>query len=147
MRETADGCDFCEIVAQEDPDVREVYRDEHVVVFFPQEPATLGHTLVIPRSHLRDIWDTDEAVASQLAIATLRVANAVKRATSPDGLNIIQSNGEAASQTVEHLHVHVVPRWRGDAIGRIWPPESNYSEDQKDSAWEAIKYEYGRVSD
>lgn len=43
---------------------------------------------------------------------------------SPDGLNIIQSNGAAATQTVQHLHVHVVPRWEGDAMGQIWPPES-----------------------
>ncbi len=134
-------CPFCEIVQRDDPDAREVYRNEHVVAFFPLEPATLGHTLVIPREHLADIWALDGATAGHLAQATLRVANAVRRAMSPEGLNIIQSNGEAATQTVPHLHVHVVPRWHGDAVGRIWPPETNYSDDQKDDAWERLRSE------
>ncbi|WP_392507846.1 HIT family protein [Naumannella halotolerans] len=134
-------CPFCEIVQRDDPDAREVYRDEHVVAFFPLEPATLGHTLVIPREHLADIWALDGATAGHLAQATLRVADAVRKAMNPEGLNIIQSNGEAATQTVPHLHVHVVPRWHGDAVGRIWPPETNYSDDQKDDAWERLRSE------
>ena len=132
-------CPFCEIVQREDPDAREVYRDEHVVAFFPLEPATLGHTLVIPRQHVVDIWALDEATAAHLARGTLRVANAVRRVVEPQGLNIIQSNGEAATQTVAHVHVHVVPRWAGDAVGRIWPPETDYSEDQKDETWERLR--------
>ncbi len=99
-------------------------RSERVVAFFPLEPATLGHTLVIPTSHIPDIWALDDVTASTLAYATMCVARAVREALAPDGLNIIQSNGAAATQTVEHLHVHVVPRWEGDAMGRIWPPES-----------------------
>lgn len=59
----------------------------------------------------------------------------------PEGLNIIQSNGPAASQTVMHLHVHLVPRRTGDAIGRIWPPETQYSEAAKDAAWDALRDE------
>lgn len=132
-------CPFCEIVQRDDPDAREVYRDEHVVAFFPLEPATLGHTLVIPQQHLVDIWALDEATAGYLAKVTLRVADAVRRVMEPQGLNIIQSNGEAATQTVPHVHVHVVPRWQDDAVGRIWPPETNYSEDQKDETWERLR--------
>lgn len=135
-------CPFCEIVAKEDPDVREVYRDEHVVVFFPLEPATLGHTLVIPKKHIPDIWAVDRDTAGHIASATLRLATAVRLAMRPDGLNVIQSNGEAASQTVMHLHVHVVPRWHNDPVGRIWPPEVIYPEGQKVDAWEALKAEY-----
>lgn len=128
-------CPFCEIVQRDDPDAREVFRDAHVVAFFPTEPATLGHTLIIPRKHIPDIWALDESTAEHLAKATLRVARAVREAMRPDGLNIIQSNGEAATQSVLHLHVHVVPRWSNDVIGRIWPPETNFSETQKDAAW------------
>jgi histidine triad (HIT) family protein len=118
-----EGCDFCEIVAKEEL-ARIVMRSERAIAFFPLEPATLGHTLVIPTTHIPDIWALDDATASTLAHATLSVARAVREALSPDGLNIIQSNGAAATQTVQHLHVHVVPRWEGDAMGRIWPPES-----------------------
>jgi histidine triad (HIT) family protein len=118
-----EGCDFCEIVRREEP-ARIVMRDEHVVAFFPIDPATLGHTLVIPTNHIPDIWALDDMTATMLTHATLRVARAVRTALSPDGLNIIQSNGAAATQTVQHLHVHVVPRWEGDDMGQIWPPES-----------------------
>lgn len=141
------ACPFCEIVNKDDPDVREVYRDETVVVFFPDDPATLGHTLIIPRLHLNDIWSIDPELASRLGQVTIKVAHAVRRAMQPEGLNVIQSNGEAATQTVMHLHIHVVPRWRNDRLGRIWPPESRYSEAQKDTAWEAIRAECRRLND
>lgn len=139
-------CPFCEIVQRDDPDAREVYRDQHVVAFFPHNPATLGHILVIPRQHIPDIWSLDQVTAEQLAGVTTQLAAAVKRALNPDGLNIIQSNGDVASQTVFHLHIHLVPRWKGDPIGRIWPPETNYSEAQKDDAWERLRTECRGVS-
>lgn len=116
-------------------------RTHDVLAFFPSEPATLGHTLVVPSRHIATIWELNDELAAELAAMTLRVAHAVRAAMHPDGLNVIQSNGEAATQTVMHLHIHVVPRWTGDALGRIWPPETHYSEDQKDDAWEAIRSE------
>jgi histidine triad (HIT) family protein len=131
-------CEFCEIVAREEP-ARIVMRSDEVVAFFPLEPATLGHTLVIPTVHVRDIWGLGDRQASALALATIRVAHAVRAAMSPDGLNIIQSNGEAATQTVPHLHVHVVPRWFDDAMGPIWPAETDWSSGQKNQAAEAIR--------
>lgn len=139
MTPSTRSCPFCEIVQRDAPDAREVYRDDHVVAFFPTEPATLGHTLIIPRQHIPDIWSLDEETAEYLARATLRVSNAVKSAMKPSGLNLIQSNGEVATQTVSHLHVHVVPRWDGDAMGIIWPDESNFSDNQKDEAQERIR--------
>ena len=126
-----EGCPFCEIVQRDDPDAREVYRDEHVVAFFPTEPAVLGHTMVVPREHVPDIWSLSDETAEHLARATVRLAAAVREAVEPEGLNIIQSNGEAATQSVFHLHVHLVPRWDGDAIGPIWPEETDYSERAK----------------
>lgn len=139
---TEPDCPFCEIARGQEDDARQVFGTEDVVAFFPPEPATLGHTLLIPRAHVRDIWGLDLDLASELARWTVRLAEAVKRAIRPDGLNVIQSNGAAATQTVMHLHVHVVPRWEGDPVGRIWPPETHYSEDQKNDAWEALQREF-----
>ncbi len=129
-----DDCEFCEIVDRDDPEVREVYRDEHVVAFFPTEPAVLGHILVIPRRHVPDIWALNADEAAQLARATLLLADAVRDAVRPEGLNVIQSNGEAATQSVRHLHVHLVPRQTGDAMGPIWPDETDHSEPEKERA-------------
>lgn len=132
-------CQFCEIVQREDRDVREVYRDDHVVAFFPTEPATLGHTLVIPRDHVPDIWSLSGDLAAALGRVVVHLAAAVQRAVEPQGLNIIQSNGEVATQTVMHLHIHLLPRWEHDGIGRIWPSETHYTEHQKDDAWERLR--------
>jgi histidine triad (HIT) family protein len=132
-------CPFCEIIDRDDPDVREVYRDEDVVAFFPTEPAVLGHTIVVPRRHVPDVWELRADEAAQLAVAVRRLAHAVRAAVRPEGLNVIQSNGTAATQTVPHLHVHLVPRNEGDAMGPIWPEATDYTAEQKDSALGQVK--------
>lgn len=138
MNEVED-CPFCEIVQRDDPDAREVYRDEHVVAFFPTEPAVLGHTMVVPREHVPDVWALSEETVSHLAWASVRLAGAIREAVEPEGLNIIQSNGAAATQTVFHLHVHLVPRWGGDAMGPIWPEKVEFDETAKDDALERLR--------
>lgn len=135
-------CPFCDIVAREDDDARVVFRSENATAFFPLEPATLGHTLLVPNQHVPDIWSLPVELAAELGQWTVQLAHAARSAMRPDGLNIIQSNGEAATQTVMHLHIHVVPRWTNDAVGRIWPPETHWSEDAKDDAWEALRREF-----
>lgn len=132
-------CAFCAIVAGDDPEAREIYRDDDTVAVFPDQPATLGHTLVIPREHLENIWALDEEIASKLAVVTLSLAKVMRDALALEGLNVIQSNGEVATQTIRHVHIHLVPRWTGDALGRIWPPETHYTESQKDDAWETLR--------
>lgn len=117
---TAISCPFCAIIMGEGW-AREIYRDDHTAAFFPLRPATFGHTLVVPRRHIPDIWELPEADAARLSRAVLRVAAALRAAVAPAGLNIIQSSGAAATQTVPHLHVHLVPRWAADAMGPIWP--------------------------
>jgi histidine triad (HIT) family protein len=132
------GCEFCEIIAHDEP-ASVVLRTDEVIAFFPIEPATLGHTLVVPTKHLPDIWGLDESTAERLSLVTLKVARAVRSALNPDGLNIIQSNGAAATQTVQHLHVHVVPRWADDEMGRIWPVKTNWPEDRKDATLRLVR--------
>lgn len=118
MAETS--CPFCAIIMGEGP-ARVVYRDDYAVAFFPLRPAALGHTLVVPRQHIPNIWELPEQTAVHLSRTVLRVAAALRAAVTPDGLNIIQSSGAAATQTIPHLHAHLVPRWAADAMGPIWP--------------------------
>ena len=139
MRTSGHECSFCAVVHREDPDAREVYRDEHVVAFLPAEPATLGHVLIVPHQHIPDIWSLDTRTATQIGRATIALADVVRRALAPEGLNVIQSNGAAAGQTVMHLHVHLVPRWSGDVIGSIWPPKTHYSDAEIDDIWKRLR--------
>lgn len=139
MLTSAPDCPFCSIVAGTDRDVREVYRDDNVIVFFPTEPATLGHTMIIPRRHVETVIGLRESELIALALISKLIAHGVHEALSPDGINIIQSNGSIAEQTVPHVHVHVVPRWSEDPIGPIWPPDTNYSEEAKDGVLATLK--------
>lgn len=116
------ACAFCNIISGHDPDGRVVYRDANVTAFGPLKPATRGHVLVVPNRHIADVVDATDLEIQQLGAAVLRVARALRTAVSPDGMNIIQSNGEAATQTVPHVHFHIVPRWKGDAVQLSWPP-------------------------
>jgi len=115
------SCPFCLIVSGNDPNARVVYRDSNVTAFFPLMPATRGHTLVVPNRHVSDHVDLTDAESRQLGAAIRRVSKAVRSAVSPDGINIIQSTGAAATQTVPHVHFHVVPRWTGDRVSLDWP--------------------------
>ncbi|WP_286183846.1 MULTISPECIES: HIT family protein, partial [unclassified Mycobacterium] len=135
-------CPFCAILAG-DGAVRMVMKTDLVAAFFPKEPATLGHTLVVPLKHIPDIWSVDDEYAAALMAVTREVAGAVRRALEPEGLNIIQSNGKAATQTVDHLHVHVVPRWSGDDIGPIWPSASTIDDALLDSALARLRETMG----
>ena len=116
-----DPCPFCIIVKGEDPNARVVYRDQDVTAFFPLMPATQGHTLVVPNRHVAEHVDLTDGESRQLGSALRRTARAVRSAVSPDGINIIQSTGSAATQTIPHVHFHVVPRWGGDNVLLAWP--------------------------
>ena len=76
------SCPFCAIIMGEGP-ARVVYRDDHAVAFFPLRPATFGHTLVVPRRHIPDIWELPEAAVAHLSRAALRVAAALRAAVAP----------------------------------------------------------------
>lgn len=128
MNESVQECEFCKIAAGYAP-ARVVCSGEDTLAFFPLKPITPGHTLVIPKVHIKDIWSLDPIMATTITKSVLTMAQALKTSLHPDGLNIINSAGEAASQTIFHLHVHLVPRWQRDHIGNIWPPSKPWSEE------------------
>ena len=115
-------CDFCLIARGEDPSAEIVCEGESWVAFFPLHPATIGHTLVIPRSHVADLWKVEPPLGEHLMTAAIYVGRAIQATLAPEGMNLITSSGEIAEQTVFHLHLHLVPRWPGDGFGDIWPP-------------------------
>jgi histidine triad (HIT) family protein len=118
---TDPNCIFCKIVAGELP-ATIVYRDDATVAFMDINPATDGHCLIVTREHAVTIFDLSEGAAASVMKAALRIAPALKEALKPDGLNLFQSNGKAAFQTVDHFHLHLIPRWGGDGIRLPWIP-------------------------
>ena len=114
-------CIFCAIVAGDIP-ATTVYEDEHVFAFMDIAPANPGHTLVIPKQHYRNIYDMPVEVGSKIMQAAIPIANAIRTALNPDGLNLFQSNEAAGFQTVFHFHLHLIPRWEGDSVTAFVEP-------------------------
>ena len=108
-------CVFCAIVSGEAPS-RSLASGEHWAAFLDISPATPGHTLVVPRRHAADLFAMDRDDAQQLMGGVHEVARLLRDRLAPDGMNLVQSNGVAAWQTVFHVHVHVIPRYEGDGL-------------------------------
>lgn len=138
MDEASQGCAFCAIARGEDPSVEIVCERSQWVAFFPPEPATPGHTLVIPRDHVPDLWSADAELGTELIEAVIHVGRAVENAVNPGGMNLITSAGEAAEQSVFHLHLHVVPRWEDDGLD-IWPPKKPMQKQLKENLADAVR--------
>ncbi len=115
------GCLFCRIAAGEER-AWKVYENEHAVAILDRFPSVPGHTLVIPRRHSADIWDIRREDAGRLMEAVHDVAALLEKRLSPDGMTLFQANRAAGWQTVFHIHVHLVPRHRGDPLTASWQP-------------------------
>lgn len=110
-----ESCIFCQIVAKQAPSSI-LYEDAAVMAFLDIRPLNMGHTLVIPKEHYVDIFDTPEKVLAAVHVVSKQLAVAVKKATNADGISIIQQSGKAAGQDIFHIHVHVVPRFEGQKL-------------------------------
>lgn len=107
---------FGKILTGEIPSFK-VYEDDYVYAFLDISQVTKGHTLLIAKKASANIFETDEETMKHIGAALPKVANAIKRAFNPDGLNIIQNNGEFADQSVFHIHFHLIPRYENDIDG------------------------------
>lgn len=112
-------CIFCKIIARELP-AEIVFEDEHTLAFLSIEPIHKGHTLVIPKKHVENIFDIDEETVAALYRSVKRVAPAVKNGVQADGVNIHNNNGAHAGQEVFHYHAHIIPRFKDDNLEH-WP--------------------------
>ena len=109
------NCIFCAIAAGEIPSFK-VYEDDLVLGYLDINPFAKGHTLVIPKKHSEGLLDTDDATLAAIIARVRKIAAHIKAKLGCDGFNILQNNGEAAGQTVHHVHFHIVPRWTGDPL-------------------------------
>jgi histidine triad (HIT) family protein len=115
-------CLFCKIIAGEVPSER-IDEDERTVAFMDINPATRGHALVVPRVHAKDLREIDPEDLAAVAIASQRLARRVLERFDADGVNLLNSCGAAAWQTVFHFHMHVIPRYDEDPLRLPWTPK------------------------
>jgi histidine triad (HIT) family protein len=115
------NCIFCKIVAGELPAAK-IDEDESTISFMDINPATRGHALVIPRRHANDLLEIEPDELAAVIGAAQRLAARVPERLGADGVNLLNSCGAAAWQTVFHFHIHVIPRYADDPLRLPWTP-------------------------
>jgi histidine triad (HIT) family protein len=115
------NCVFCKIIAGELAG-QIVAQDERTVSFMDISPATRGHALVVPRRHVKDLLEIDGEDLAAVVLAAQRLAARARDRLDADGVNLLNSCGRAAWQTVFHFHIHVIPRYEGDPLRLPWDP-------------------------
>ena len=120
---THPSCVFCQIVrgtAQSST----VYADDVVVAFMDIQPVNEGHVLVVPRAHAADLSELDEEIGAHLFRVAMRLSKALRKSgVRCEGVNLKLADGEAAGQEVFHVHLHLIPRFRGDGFGLRFGPD------------------------
>ena len=125
-------CLFCTIVAKRIP-AEIVYEKDAVLAFLDIHPRTPGHTVVVPKQHVKTLLDLDQAMVAPLFSAVQDITKRLSRALTPDGFTIGINHGKHAGQAIEHLHIHIMPRFTGDGGGSVHtvvdnPPEESIGE-------------------
>lgn len=128
-------CIFCKIIAREIPSfgVRET---EHTYAFLDINPVHPGHTLVVPKQHATDIFDIEPGSWSEVLEEVRALAPSVQKATGADGLNIIMNNRRSAGQLVDHVHIHIIPRFENDGLHGF--PQHPYQDGEAEKMLDAI---------
>lgn len=105
-------CLFCDKTNLEKHQI--IYEDSNNLAFFSKEPVTLGHTLVIPKKHVKSLLTLTDKEVDKLFETVKKIAKIINKVIKPEGLDIGTNYGRIAGQSVDHLHVHVIPRYKGD---------------------------------
>ncbi|MFH1610754.1 MAG: HIT family protein [Patescibacteria group bacterium] len=131
-------CIFCKIINQEIPS-HKVYEDESVYAFLDINPSTKGHTVVIPKKHLETLMDLPDNDVNNLFLAVKKISQHLEKTLEPAGLNIGINMRKYAGQVVDHLHIHILPRFEGDNGGSIHSIVNNPPEEDLKDILEKIK--------
>ena len=134
---TDSNCIFCKIVAGEIPS-NKVWEDEDFVAFLDIKPNNLGHTLLVPKAHYKNIFDLPDNLLDKLGKRIQLVAKAVLAGAEAAGINVTMNNGETAGQLIWHAHIHLIPRYQGDGI-KPWTQKENFSPDDFQEMTRKIK--------
>ena len=114
-----DNCIFCKIIKGEIPSAT-IYENDEFKVILDRFPSNEGHVLIMPKNHCANIFEADPDLAGRLFTLAVKVAKIMKNTLGFENMNIVQNNGPVAGQTVNHLHVHLIPRYEGDSVNVTW---------------------------
>lgn len=116
-----DDCIFCKIANGEIPS-KTLYEDEDFRVILDLGPATRGHALILPKEHAANLYELPDELASRTLVLAKKMAAKMTEKLQCDGFNLVQNNGEVAGQTVQHFHMHLIPRYVNDGQKINWVP-------------------------
>ena len=123
MTHPTDGtCIFCKIVAGQIPCFK-LLEDANTIAFMDINPVNPGHALAVAKGHWPTVDVIPPEVLAEVAQTAQKVAKAAFKVLKPHGVNLLQANGEGAGQSVPHLHIHVMPRVKGDDVNLNWEPK------------------------
>ncbi|WOS96798.1 HIT family protein [Nosocomiicoccus massiliensis] len=129
-----------EMIIDRDIDANIIYEDDKFIAFLDAFPVVKGHTLVVPKKRIENIFDLDDETANDYMKVIRNVSKAVHDTFNPEGLNVIQNNGEFAGQSVFHIHFHILPRYKDehDGFGYKWE-DIEFTKEEREQFAEAIK--------
>lgn len=108
-------CLFCKITKKEIPSFT-IYENDDVSAFLDINPNNLGHTLVVPKAHYENIYDTPNKTLASIMSVSKKIAAAIKSGLGAEGVNVVMNNEGAAGQIIPHVHLHVIPRFANDGF-------------------------------
>lgn len=121
-------CVFCKIVNGEIPSFK-IYESENTMAFLDISQNTVGHTLVIPKRHIENIFDLDEETSKELFVSVTKTAKILKEKLGIENANLLNNNGALAGQVVNHYHIHIIPRYGNDeCYFKESPHDANFEE-------------------
>lgn len=128
-------CIFCKIIKGELPSYK-VYEDERMLAFLDIHPVNAGHTLVVPKKHSKNIFDIAPEDWAAVTEVVRMLAGAIEKAVGANGINIGMNNREHAGQVVDHSHVHIIPRFKGDGFKLM--PQRTYKDGEAETVQKKI---------
>ena len=130
------NCIFCKIVRRELPSIK-IYEDVDTLAILTIQPTNTGHTLVIPKEHVRNVFEASPEIWANVQETVRKVASAVEKGTQADGVNITMNNREHAGQIIDHIHIHLIPRFKNDGLQLF--PHHERREDEGEPIAEKIR--------
>ena len=127
-----EDCIFCKMIEGKIPCTK-VYENESVLAFLDIHPVNKGHTLVIPKKHSKNIYETRDEILSEMILVAKKISTAIKASLKADGVNVIINNDTSGGQVIFHIHIHIIPRIENDGLAPWLRGKDYEGEEEKES--------------